>query len=536
MIKLTEEFCAGVIEEITGSNEVGRRALQKRRHDIYKDGGKAFLIEQILREFDQDALKEMRLAPINLLKKIINKRSAVYKKPPVRIATNESDQKLVDHYVEKLKLNQVMQKANRYYTLFSNTVIYTFPKDGEICTKVVPPYLYSLKSDEYDKTIIKSIIFNAFIEDVTPIANVPSATGAGNFSQQKGQKSLGDKVDSGETESDLSNRRFIFWTDQEHQTRTGKGELVVFDEEAGEEQFLNPIQRLPIVNAAKDRDNELWASQGEDLVDLTIAIQTGWTDILTIAKNQGFSILTIVSEEEPKKLQVGINKAVWLKAKPGGEKPSISYVQAQSPLSEYKELLMDLLGLLLSTNDMDPQSIGGSNSTRSFTSGFHALIAMSDNLEAIEADKPAMLDAERDQWDVIVKWHNYMFDVGVLNDESRALGKFKDDFEISIQYAEIKPLESEDEVLNREEKKLKLGLTTKRDALKKLYPDITEKQLDEKLIQIETELKSIRELMKEETQPENTENPSSEEQQPEEGQSEEIEAEEKQGEENEVLN
>ena len=173
-------------------------------------------------------------------------------------------------------------------------------------------------------------------------------------------------------------------------------QAIVFtdNEESETPDFVNPIGLIPCVNVAKDRDNEAWATQGEDMVDLTIAVQLGWTDLLTIAKHQGFSILTITGKEEPKHLNIGINKAIFLKQDIDEPAPSISYVQGNSPLSQYKDLLMEMLALLLSTNDMDPKSIGGSAGAQSFTSGFHALIAMSDNLDAVEADKPLMLDAD----------------------------------------------------------------------------------------------------------------------------------------------
>jgi len=84
MAILNQALRSQIIGEITDEGEISRRFLMKRRHDIFKDGGKEFLIEQIRREFGAESLKEMRIAPINLLKKIVNKRSQIYNKPPVR--------------------------------------------------------------------------------------------------------------------------------------------------------------------------------------------------------------------------------------------------------------------------------------------------------------------------------------------------------------------------------------------------------------------------------------------------------------------
>lgn len=494
MIELNNAAVNQIIDEINESSERDRRALAKRRHDIYKDGGRHFLIEQIVREFGREALKEMRLAPINLLKKIVNKRSNLYKKAPQRKTELESDQALVDFYTEELSINELMQKAHRYFTLFSNAVLYPRPDGDKITSEVVPPYLYSIVANPVDKTKIDSIVFNAFTEEgrMTPQQNTPAATGQENFSLERGFTSVKDKVGSNEIKTD-ERRQFIFWTDMQHFTTDHDGGLLLPEGITPEEGTVNPIEIKPIVNLAKDRDNETWATQGEDLVDLTIAIQLGWTDLLTIAKHQGFSILTIVSEEEPHKLTIGINRAVWLKQRPDGPAPSISYVTGNSPLDQYKELLIELLALLLTTNDMDPQAVGGAARGRNFTSGFHALIAMSDTVEAIEADKPFMLNAEKEHWELIKRWHNWLFDSGMLNLKARALGRFSEDFGISVQYADLTPLVSEDEVIKQVKDLRAEGLLTRRDALKKLNPDLSDDEIEAKLIAIDEEIGRARE-------------------------------------------
>lgn len=497
---LTVEQTAQIISEITASDEVTRRTLAKRRHDIYRDGGKNFLIEQIRREFSEDAVKEMRLAPVNLLKKIVNKRSGVYKRAPLRLAEDPKDQDLVKFYEDKLKLNTLMQKANRYYTLQSNCGIYCRPMGNKLVSSVITPYLYSIIANSYERSEIDGYVLNNFVESglATPSNNLPSATGVQGYSQDPGfGGGKQDKVASNEKQNEMECRRYVFWTDHEHFTTDYKGDRLLFEGMDPEDPqlFVNPIGKKPIVNLAKERDAEVWASQGEDMIDLTIALQLGWSDLLTIAKHQGFGTLTVISEEEPKKLVVGVNRAIWLKATPNAPTPSISYVQANSPLTEYKELLMELLGLLLTTNDMEPNSISGKASTTNYTSGFHALIAMSDNLEAIELDKPAMLEAEKEHFDIIARWHNLMFDFNMLEDDARALGKFSDEFKLTVQFADIKPLESEDEKLSRIKQKIDMKLTTRKEALKVLNPDLSDKQIDDKLKMIDEELSTLRNAM-----------------------------------------
>lgn len=488
MEALSPQDVKQIVREINEDAEVTRRAKAKRRHDIFADGGKKFLLEAIRREFGEDAINEMRLAPINILKKIINKKSSVYARQPLRTTESKSDQALVDYYVDELGMNEIMQKANRYYNLFSNTVLYAVPSGDKIKACVVPPYLYSVMPNKFDPTYLEGFVFNRFMEEDSLLQrdDVNAATGVEGWSRQRGQENGTGLVGSEERNTDQS-RQLIFWTGLEHFTTDNEGNRIVFYPEMGPEQYVNPIDRLPVVSLNKDRDAQPWATQGEDMVDLTLAIQTGWTDLLTIAKHQGFSILTIVSPDEPKKLNVGVNRAVWLKQSPGQETPSINYVTGNSPLNEYKELLMELLGLLLTTNDMSPGSVSGLTSAKNFTSGFQALIEMADTLEALESDKPILRNAEHEFWEVIAAWHNYMYDIGVLNEEAKALGKFSDDVDVMIHYSDMKPIESEQDRILAVKELRTMGLMTKEDALKKLNPDLTQDQIKQKLADIASE-------------------------------------------------
>lgn len=489
-MEINQTFINQTIEEIQDTGEVNRRALAKRRHDIYLDGGKPFLIEKILKEFGQDALSEMRLIPINLLKKLVDKRAGVYRRPPVRSTEEKSDQLLVDYYVRELCWNEVMQKANRYLVLSSNTVVYIVPEsDGCLKACVVPSYQYSIVPDAFEPTEPEVFIFSSYVDEgrITPQANQYPATGVESYSEERSPKTKPNLVNSNEKETDSIASRFIFWSEESHVTTNENGSPFM-DPEKGPEQFINPIGMLPVINVARDRDSTVWATQGEDMVDLTMALQMGWSDVMTIAKHQGFSILTITSEEEPKKLSIGVNRAVWLKTNAaGGPQPSIGYVQGNSPLAEYKELLTELLGLLLTTNNMDPNSISGSAKPVSVNSGFHALLTMADSLEAIESDKPLMMKVEKESWEVIKAWHNWMFDVGMLDEEAKALGKFSEEFTINIQFADIKPLESEDERIKRVKELMDMGLLTREDALRKLHPELKEDEIKKKLIAIDAE-------------------------------------------------
>jgi hypothetical protein len=379
--------------------------------------------------------------------------------------------------------------------LNSNAALYLRPyKNGEdgnvIKGNVTPSYQYSQVGDPMDQCDIGAVVFSAFTQAgrVTPDAGQMPATGVESYSQQQQFKSGSDLVSSNERDSRDSAPFLVFWTDEQHFTTDGNGSVLPQPDASPEDQFKNPIGRLSVVLVARDRDNEVWAKQGEDMIDLTIAIQMGWTDVLTIAKHQGFSLLTVTSAEKPEKLNIGVNRAIWNKMGPDGKAASIGYVQANSPLEEYMGLLTELLGLLLSTNGVSVGSIsGGKASPQNFTSGFHALVAAADSIESVEADKPIMRKAECEAWELIAAWHNWMFDNQLLSEDARAMGKFSDKFKVNIVFAEVKPLESLDEVIARIEKLMGLNLITRSGALKMLNPTLDDKGIDKLLADIDQE-------------------------------------------------
>jgi hypothetical protein len=489
MSLLNENSIQQIIGEVAGDAEYNRRSEALRRHKIYKDGGKEFLIEMVEREFNKDAVKEMRLCPINVLKKIVDKRSQVYKRPPIRTCQNENDQSLLNWYVQDMHINTVMQWCNRFYNLFANTAIYIVPTKNGLKVRNTPPYLFSLLASPKDPEEIQGFVLSSFdASRAAPLRDAGAATGVQRFSGNPSYLSSNqDKVGSNELKL-TPGSELIVWTDFEHFTINDEGQILK-DETKGPEQFLNPLEETPFVFVSKSRHNETWSTVGSDQPDLALLIQRSWSDLLTIAKHQGYSLLTFTGKEPPEKITMGINRALFLKQDEDGVAPKIDYITAASPLSEYKDILTEVLAMFLSSYDINPQSIGGTANSNNATSGFHALIQNSDTLEAIESDKPAMKWTEQELWNKIAKYHNYLFDTQDqrLNAEARMLGKFSEDFEPSIKYFDAKPLESEQEVIDNVIKVREQGLMSRKQALQRLNPDLDNEQLDNLLEEIDSE-------------------------------------------------
>ena len=75
-----------------------------------------------------------RVAPINILIKIIDKLSKIYQQRLTRYVADgvEEDSSLLSWYEKKLQINNKMNISNEYFNLFKTSLIYPFLNKGRI--------------------------------------------------------------------------------------------------------------------------------------------------------------------------------------------------------------------------------------------------------------------------------------------------------------------------------------------------------------------------------------------------------------------
>ena len=475
-----------IIGEITSTDEKDRRQTFRRRSRIYKDGGKDFLIEHITQEFGAEAVKEMRLAPVNALKSWVDRKSVIYARSPLRSAEDKKDKALMDFYVDEMGLNVIMAKANRYYNLYSNTELYVIPKFRRgfkvPWVNIVAPFLYSVSTNPIDQTDKDTIVFSSFTEKDEQLGR-KEIQQIGAINKEKGVKTSGDKIESNESRI-AESTTFIFWTDEQHFTTDNEGVPIV---DPLNPEMINPIGMIPSITLRKEVDNEYWAMQGEDMVDMAIATQLALTDLLSIAKMQGFSVMVFTGPERPQKAEIGLTKSVWLKTKDGQPAPTMQYVQASSPLTEYIALVDRTLEISSTTNLLPSTIFSGDGNS---TSGEHELMKSAATMMEIESQKPVMRDAELEAWVLIKEWHNLLHDKNELPPELRALGKFSEGFSPNVSYQDMKPIETTEQRITQVEKMDALGVLAEKDKFKMLFPDMTDEEIENKIKEIEDEKKA----------------------------------------------
>jgi hypothetical protein len=100
---------------------------------------------------------------------------------------------------------------------------------------------------------------------------------------------------------------------------------------------------------------------------------------------------------------------------------------------------------------------------------------------------------EPEFWLKFAKMQEYWASQAKVDNKQTSDPEFVKDF--SIKFAEIKPLESEKEKYEKMKVARDLKLITKKQALKELYPNLPEDQLEQRLTELEEELAKEKEEM-----------------------------------------
>jgi hypothetical protein len=413
-------------EIINGTENIARKNCELRKHEIYRDQNKKWVMHALLKEgFKQQTLARMenRASNVSICKKIVNKLAQAYAGGVQRIAEDEASQESLDLLADRLEVNTSLKKSDRYRQLFRNCAIQSVPvrcKDEdekyEIANKILAPWEYDVIEDPYDKTAPMVYIVTDFPErNQFSYDSLRGSQGFRNsdgmeFNQGDGrEQAIADSRDDVGTEQP---RRLIWWSCKYNFTTNAAGEIT-----SAPEGKLNPIGRLPFVNIAMDQDGEFWARGGEDVVDGSILINKQLTDINYITFCQGWGQLVIAAKDVPKQIIGGPDNAFVFDVKDGDPTPQVFFASSNPPISQWLETLRHTLAMLLSTNNLSPRAVSVTLEASNVASGVALMIEQSEITQDIQEVQALYQDWENNLWDIVSKWHALYYSSGSLVEE-----------------------------------------------------------------------------------------------------------------------
>jgi len=402
-------------------------------------------LEQQLSRQSFETIK-YRLAPINLLKKIIDKLSAIYQQPVIRRVDDfgtDTDSELLSWYEEKYKINEKLNGANEFFNLFKNTLIQPYLSSDQ------QPRLRSIPSHKF------RVFSWASIEPTKPTCIVVFA---GKFQDKPYYHAYSDEE--------------ILIVDE-----NGKpiNELMVRKEMDG----TNPIKRLPFVYVNRSQ-NLLVPKCDVDLLRMTILASILMSDLNYVSMFSAFSVMYGINVKD-KGLTYAPN-AFWNFAQIDPDaKPELGTLKNQGDIQAMIEMIKFEIHTWLSTRGMKASSVTGDDQSVS------GIAKMIDNLDITDERRrqvDTFTNAEEELWDLTFNYlHPYWSKKPGF--ENKAL--FSPRANVEVIFSEVSPIYSRAETIERIKMEMDAGLLSQETAMKQANPTWTDDQIAEELERINGE-------------------------------------------------
>jgi hypothetical protein len=431
------------LSEINSAEEIKRRSESLKSYSIFEGELHEFVLNGIKQLYPK-TWADYNIADYNLLKKITEKKSKSYIKPPTRKLeqVTETDKykkilsdfnyddtmKVVDQYKNQYRYCGLGVLRNRYFDIDGNHEdVYQF--------SALAPHEFVVHRDN-EKNIIA-------------------------WSIPKGKD--GDYY------------IWTMWTDQSQvKIRTRDYKSFDYIEISGNQDNINPFGMIPYVYVPMAASSKY--PLAPSLPRQTIEVNKNLSVYLTSGNMQvGQLVISHPQEQKIEEVSTGITVAMNLpqSSKEKHSATTAAYISPNPNLEGHKDSVLTYMMLVLDENGMNSNSSIKSGET--FTSGFDRLIANADVQDIIEDNQGMYSKVENETYQII----KHMNDVdGNYTFKSEKL---------SITYALPKILTSDSEKLDNLKKKKDLRLWEEWELVQEADPNLTEEEAKEKVKRLKAE-------------------------------------------------
>jgi hypothetical protein len=458
------------IDFVVDSFQTHHAEFLKHNKDLYdiSEGNLFVHIDKHLqKEFKEQSYAAIRsrIAPINLLNKIVDKKSKIYQQAPVRTIDGKakrsrSDKDLVAWYEHEMGFNARMNYGNEIFNRAKSVLYEPFAAYTKPHIRAISNHLFLVWS----------------VDGSLP--NRPTHAGV--------VYGLAKSLDSGKdvmTYRVYSDSQFMI-CDSEKNLRTDLMAAV------GNNKGENAIEALPFVYA--NRSESLLIPQPDiSMYTMTVLLPVLLSDLNFAHKFSCFSIMYGIGVNQDK-LRFAPNAFWEIEMDPKSEqKPEIGIIKPEADIEKGLMLIQAQLSMWLSSLSIKPGSIGTLTES-SFASGISKMIDEMDTVEDRKKQVSIYIPVERQIWDLILnKMHPYWADQKLIENNA----SFTPDNKVVTTFAEQIPLLSRGELVTTLKNEKEAGFISRKSAMKKLNPEWTEEQIDEEIQAILAEQTEARKVM-----------------------------------------
>ena len=424
--------------------------------DIYENNLTQYIDDELRKQLSPESYSQarMRLCPINILPKIIDKLTNIYQGAVSRMVVGgtKTDEQLVEYYVDMFDMNDTMNSANELYNLCRSTILYPTIKSGK-------PTLLYLRNDR-----------------VIPYAADPECPTKMTHLILIYKNGPADTV-------------YFTWSDESIMASDSTGrmrpELLAA---IGNPDGLNPFGVLPFVYP-NDSKFDVMPAADIDALKIVKLLPVQLTDLNLAAMYQSFSVLYGINIDE-QDLKMMPNAFLRFKSDPSSDKePKIGVIKPEVDYEQVLKLIETELSMWLGTKGVRASTVGGL-SQDNYASGISKIIDEMDTFEARQKQVTVFKKTESQLWDLIINYiHPYWVSTGVLNAPN-----FTPGIGVNTEFAVQLPMQSRGVIIKDLKEEYAAGFISLKRAIAKANPEKSEKEVLELIAEIEAERSGRMEL------------------------------------------
>jgi len=448
MAELVDRFLA-TIKEQTPTVKHNEDLLCILEGDLLK-----FIIEQFRTEFKEgDSIHQIepRIAPINFLKRIIDKLSKIYQETPKRkiIEGTEQDQDLLDWYVEQTEFDAVMNIGNEFFNTFKNNLNQVYVVNGMPKIRAIPNDRFYIYSDnKIDPTIPTHIIL---------------PTG-----YRSKYKNMNDKPRNVDT--------FVVWSADEVYSFDAEGDVYPFLDSG---EFENPFGAIPFMYVNRSR-NFLVPPIDTDTKKMSVLLPVLLSDLTYAVKFQSFSIIYGINMDD-QNIIMKPNGFWTFKSDPGSDqKPELGQLKPQVDITQVIELITTQLSMWLNSRNIRPGSVN-QIAAENMSSGISKMVDEMDTSDERKKQVEFYKTSEQHFWQKLMhNIHPAWVSSGLIN-ETRL---FSPNARVLVEFPQQLPQIRRGDMVRDLRDEVEAGFISRESAIKKLNPGMEEKEFIEEIQKI----------------------------------------------------
>jgi len=388
-----------------------------------------------------------RIPPINMVKKIVDKLSTIYQSGVVRkvVDGNDSDQELLEYYVDKFDINPKMNQGNEFFNLDRYNLMMPFLDDEN-----KKPALRAVPNDKF-------LVYSN--NEINPM--VPTHV-----------MLMLKKVDCIKIKGKMT-QSWMVWT---------KDEITIFDEDGDERLDLyfegmdgtNPYGVLPF-QYYNSSQNFLVPPADSDTKRMAVLMPAQFADLNYAAKFQSFSSIFAFNVDE-ENWTLAPNAVHFLDDKPGGGNARVEVVKPQVDITEVTQLIVTQLSMYLNSRGIKPGSIGDIT-TQNLASGISKIIDEADTSELKTMQAAVYARGEVSFWrKVLTQMHPIW-----MNQTDAPKTTFSVGARIEVTFPPQKPMVDRGTLVTTAVNEINNGLKSRKTVMEELNPDWSLDRIEEEI-------------------------------------------------------